>query len=114
MNPLPFILLAISLPLLLGGCGDQFSDFKGGEMVTFAHKTSSGRENIRGAKDHRSMISDGRWWYVKRTGNSITFRNRYWWRPETQWIVIDKVWTKNEILWIKKREDRIPMPPLTD
>ena len=23
MNPLPFILLAISLPLLLGGCGEK-------------------------------------------------------------------------------------------
>jgi len=25
MNPLPFILLAISLPLLLGGCGEKES-----------------------------------------------------------------------------------------
>ena len=78
MNPVPFILLAISLPLLLGGCGenvvnDDEIEYREGILylkdsdVPYTGKVFVWYEN--GKKEQENKYKDGKrhglttWWY---------------------------------------------------
>ena len=91
MNPVPFILLAISLPLLLGGCGEKEVNFEeleeregiyyvSGSDTPYTGKSFTLNEN--GKKASERNFKDGKfdgletvWWNYGKKASERNFKN---------------------------------------
>ena len=85
MNPLPFILLAVSLPLLLGGCGDEESVAEVKEEVKPEEPVAETKPELEGVnveelEQRFSIKASESIWYLKDSETPYTGKSFTLWK----------------------------------